>query len=86
MNRYERESTEFQPITITVDGAPATDGVTFAITPSGQRPVTYAAPVTIDGKAGVMVQGLEPGAYNVWARVDCTPESVVINCGSILIT
>lgn len=86
MNRYERESTEFQPVTVTVDGTAVTSGVTLAITASGQRPVTYAAPVTIDGKAGVMVQGLQPGAYNVWAKVDSTPETVVINCGSILIT
>lgn len=88
MNRYERESIEFQPITVTVDGVAVTTGVTFAITPNGTRPATYTytAPATVAGKTGVMVQGLQPGAYNIWAKVASTPETVVINCGSIYIT
>ncbi|MDF9748644.1 hypothetical protein M2428_000074 [Arthrobacter sp. ES3-54] len=84
--RYERESIEFQPVTVTVDGAVVTTGVTFAITPHSDRPVTYIAPTTVAGKTGVMVQGLTPGLHAVWAKVASTPEAVVINCGTIIIT
>jgi len=83
MNTYERESIEFQPVTVTVNGAPVTSGVTFAITPNGTRPLAYVAPTTVDGKIGVMVQGLAHGLYDVWAKVNSTPEAVVINCGYI---
>jgi hypothetical protein len=84
--RYERESIEFQPITVTVDGAVVTTGVTFAITPNGTRPLAYSTPTMLGGKAGVMVQGLQPGVYNVWAKVASTPETVVVNCGPIVVT
>ena len=84
--RYERESIEFQPITVTVDGAPVTTGVTFSIAPNGERPDTYTAPAAVAGKVGVIVQGLQPGIYNIWAKVASTPETVVINCGRIAIT
>jgi len=83
MNIYERESIEFQPVTVTVNGAPVTTGVTFAITRNGTRPLAYTAPTTVDGNIGVMVQGLTHGLYDVWAKVNSTPEAVVINCGYI---
>ena len=83
MNIYERESIEFQPVTVTVNGTPVTTGVTLAITPNGTRPLAYVAPTTVDGKIGVMVQGLTHGLYDVWAKVNSTPEAAVINCGYI---
>ena len=83
MNIYERESIEFQPVTVTVNGTPVTTGVTLAITPNGTRPLTYTAPTMVDGKIGVMVQGLTHGLYDVWAKVNSTPETVVMNCGYI---
>jgi len=86
MSSYERESIEFQPVTVTVDGEAVTDGVTFAITPNGARPLAYVAPTTVDGKIGVMIQGLTPGMYRVWAKVVSTPETVVINCGTVIVT
>ena len=85
MSSYERESIEFQPVTVTVDGDVVADGVTFAITPNGTRPLVYAAPTTVDGKIGVMIQGLTPGLYSVWAKVASTPETVVMKCGTITV-
>jgi hypothetical protein len=86
MTTFERESIEFQPVNVTVDGAAVTSGVTFAITPNGQRPTTYTAPTTIGGQTGVMVQDLQPGIYQVWAKITSTPETPVILCGNIAIT
>jgi hypothetical protein len=86
MNSYERESIEFQPVTVTVDGVAVTTGVTLAIVPNGTRPTTYSTPATVAGKAGVMVQGLTPGLHTIWAKVVGTPETVVINCGTVIIT
>ena len=86
MNSYERESIEFQPVIVTVDGAVVTSGFTVAIVPNGARPTTYVAPITLAGKTGVMIQGLTPGLYGVWAKVASTPETVVIKCGTVIIT
>jgi len=83
MNIYERESIEFQPVTVTVNGAPGTSGLTVAIPPNSTRPLAYGAPTTVDRKIGVMVQGLAHGLYDVWAQVASTPETVVMNCGYI---
>jgi len=86
MTSYERETVEFQPVTVTVNGQPVTTGVTFCIAPQAERPVTYTPPVTLGGSIGVMIQGLTPGGYRIWAKVDSNPEQPVINCGFISIT
>jgi len=83
---YPRESVEFQPVTVTVDGTPVTTGVQFCITAHGGRPVTWVAPTTLDGKIGVMVTGLTPGLYDIWAQITSSPEIPVIDCGIISIT
>jgi len=83
---YPRESVEFQPVTVTVDGAPVTTGVQFCITSHGLRPVTWVAPTTLDGKIGVMVTGFTPGLYDVWAQITSSPEFPVIDCGIISVT
>ena len=86
MNSYERESIEFQQVTVTVDGEATTAGLSFAITSNGARPNTYVEPVIVAGKTGVMIQGLAPGLHSIWAQVASTPETVVINCGTVRIT
>jgi hypothetical protein len=86
VNSYERESVEFQPVTITVDGTPVTSGVTFCLAPDGTRPVTFTTPAAVNGKIGVLVTGLTPGAYRIWAKVTANPETPVLNCGYITIT
>jgi hypothetical protein len=83
---YERESIDFQPVTITVDGAAVTTGVQVALTPNGTRPTVWDNPVTVAGKIGVMVQGLTPGLYTIWAKVTSAPETPVLNCGYVNVT
>lgn len=83
---YPRETVEFQPITITVDGTPVTTGVTVALVAHGTRPSVWLAPTTLDGKIGVMLTGLTPGLYDVWAKVTSSPETPVVDCGIVSIT
>jgi hypothetical protein len=83
MTSFERETVEFQPVAVTLNGAPVTAGVTFAIVGPGVRPTTFSAPTTIGGQIGVMVQNLAPGGYYIWARVASSPEVVILRCGYI---
>ena len=87
-NIYPRESVEFQPILITVDGETITSNVETQITLPGARPSSSAwiAAVTLHGDIGLMVEGLNPGTYEVWARVTDSPEIPVIDCGSFAVS
>ena len=80
-NYYERESVEFQPVEIKLDGQVVLDGISYAIVPDGERPVTFIDATTLAGKTGVMIQGLERGTYRIYARVVNNPEVPVIDCG-----
>lgn len=86
MNQYPRETLEFQPVTVTVDGVAVTANVEHCVTPNGVRPATWIAPVTVSGKQGVMVQALTPGFYDVWVRVTSSPEVPVLLAGQFQIT
>lgn len=80
-NDYPRESVEFQPVLVTLNGAPVTTGVSFAVVPDGQRPVTFTPAQTMDGLSGVMVGGLAPGVYRIYAQMASGLETPVIDCG-----
>ena len=92
MSSYPRETVEFQPITVAVDGAPVTTGVAFSVVaedalfPDGTRPGAFTAATTLSGRIGVMVAGLAPGTYRVFAQVTSSPETPVIDCGVFTVT
>jgi len=87
MTTFERESIEFQPVTVTLDGQPAdTAALAFAITPQGTRPTTFTPPTIIGGKPGVMVQGLPVGNHTIWAKATSSPEIPIMACGYITVT
>jgi hypothetical protein len=83
-NLYPRETVEFQPVEVTVDGVAVTDDVELAILAGATRPaeLDWEAPTVLGAAIGVMVNGpvLGPGTYTVWARVTSYPEVPVINC------
>lgn len=81
MNRYPRESVEFQPVEVTLDGEPITDGIEVSITTGTARPTVWQDAITVDDKTGFMVEGFAVGRYKVWVRVTSTPETPVIECG-----
>jgi len=85
-NSYPRESVEFLPITIAIDGVPVTTGVEVLIGINGSRPSEWVTPTTLNGKIGVMIDGLAPGLYNIWAKISSSPETPVIDCGIVSIT
>lgn len=86
MNVYERETVEFIPVTVTINGDTVTEAVEFAVTVAVDRPTDWAAPVELDGRIGVMTDHQDPGSYTVWARVTDSPEVPVIRCGSYRVT
>lgn len=80
-NLFERESVEFQQVDVKLDGQLMSGGISFAIVPDGQRPVTFTEAVVFGGKSGVMIQGLDRGTYRIFAKVVSSPEVPVIDCG-----
>jgi len=87
-NIYPRESIEFQPILVTVDGTTVTTNIETQITAVSARPSDSAwiAAVTVDGQIGLMIEGLNVGTYEVWARVTDSPEIPVIDCGAFAVS
>ena len=81
VNKYERETVEFQPITITRDGTVITSGIETCITVEDVRPVTFIAAVSLGTKVGCLIQNLSVGTYEVWVRVTDSPEIPVKSAG-----
>jgi hypothetical protein len=85
-NSYERESVDFNPVTVTVNKTPVTTGVTFSVVPDGLRPAVFTAPTVLGGQIGVMVGGYQPGVYRVYAKVAANPETPVLKAGYFTVT
>ena len=85
MNVYPRETVEFLPLTVT-DGDDPVTTFQVAVTAYGARPTTWSANTELDGEHGVMVSGLAPGYYSLWAKVTANPETRVVHLGHIAIT
>jgi len=84
---YPKETKEFQPIRVRVDGADVLTGVEVAVVAPSVRPTTWVAPVTMDnGQLAVLIDGMAPGSWNVWAKVTTADEAAVIYCGSFKVT
>ena len=81
VSSYPRESVEFQPVRVTQDGAAVTTDLSFAVVRDGQRPVEFTAAVVLAGVTGIMVSGLEPGTYRIYAKLTTAAEIPVIDCG-----
>ena len=81
---FQRETYEFLPVTVTVNGTAVTDDVEFAVVDLESRPDTFGAATTIGTAIGVMVNGtaLGVGTFRVFAKVTSSPEVPVIDCGS----
>lgn len=85
VNSYPRESVEFQPVKVTLEGAPVTSGLLIAVVPDGQRPVTFTPAIVFGPEAGVMVSGLAHGTYRIFAQLESGPETPVVDCGHFYI-
>lgn len=87
-NIYPRESVEFQPILVTLDGVAITTGVETQITTPASRPSStgWITAATLNGDIGTMVSSLAVGSWTVWARITDLPEIPVINCGTFAVS
>lgn len=81
-----RETLEFLPITVTVDGQEVTAGVKVCVVTGRNRPTEWVDPVELDGKIGVLTEGHAPGTYKVYAQITDAPEIPVVLCGSYTLT
>lgn len=82
---FQRETIEFLPVEVTLDGVAVTAGVELAITAGVARPTTWAAPTSLGGRIGVLIgNGQAVGVYTVWARITDagSPEVPVIVLGT----
>jgi hypothetical protein len=84
VNDYPRETNEPQQVVVLDGTTPVTVGVKIAMTDYHTRPTVWDDPVILDdGSMGVLVDGLSPGVWRVWAKVtglvgDIEP---VVDCG-----
>lgn len=83
---YPRETKELQPFRVEVDGVEVLEDVEVAVVRPGLRPTTWAAPTTlVAGGLAVLIDNMELGVWNVWARVTTEHEIVVVYCGDFKI-
>lgn len=85
MSTYPRETIEFIPVNVTRDGT-TINAFDIALTRHGERPTTWAPAETLDGKTGILINGLTVGIHKIWARITDNPETPVIEVGTISIT
>lgn len=87
MSTYPQETKEYQPIKVFVDGIEVFENVDVAIVPTNTRPTVWSPAIVLDsGHLAVLVDGLDPDIWNVWARVTTDDEIAVIYCGNFRVT
>lgn len=84
MSTYLHESVEFQAITVARNGE-THDVFEVALVPYGERPTDWKPAEELDGKHGIMIQGLAPGEYCIYVRVQDSPETPVMFAGQVRI-
>lgn len=86
MIELPREGVEFVETKVTVDGCKVTTGLEVSTTTGRERPSAWQAATILDGKAGILVDGLPVGEHLVWVRIVSAPETPVVQCDRIRIT
>lgn len=83
MIEFQRETKEFLAVRVTRNKVAVTSGVEVAISRRGTRATEWTPAVIVNGLTGIIVQGLTPGQYDVWARTDTGVETPVLPAGEI---
>lgn len=85
----QRETEEWLPVPVKHQGVPIIASVKFAILPTGTRPTAefseFTDAIVVEEQTGIMVTDLQPGDYEIWARVTTALERPVIRCGALRI-
>lgn len=86
-NVYERETNEFQPIVVTVDGTvlTAVTNLSFSITDLSTRPTVWIAAVLYGGAVGLWVTGMTPGTYQIWFKYILGTETIIRRSGQLIV-
>lgn len=85
---YPKETKEFQPFQVELNGVVVTEGVKVAVIRPATRPVAldWDDPVVLTtGGLAVLINALDVGSWNVWAQVTAGDEVVVMLCGDFKI-
>jgi|GEM_PF-2002266 len=80
-----RETVEYIPVVVYLNGVVTTTGVSFAVVPDGTRPSSWTAATVLNSATYTLISGLSVGLYNVFAKVSAAPETPVILCGQITV-
>lgn len=87
MISYERETKEFQQVSILIDGLqPLTANVSVSIVLATQRPTVWVPLLEVDSVAGFWVEDLAPGLYKVYVQVTNGGEVIVRDIGHVTVT
>ena len=81
-----RETVEYIPIEVTLNGVVTTTGVSYAIVADGSRPTSWTSATVLNGATYGLITGLSAGTYIIWARVNAAPETPVIECRPLVVT
>lgn len=85
-----RESVEFLPVSVLVDGEPPDPAdVEIAVVSERDRPADddWSAAFVLEGRTGVIIDGLDPARYRVWVKViNSYPETPVLAAGLLTVT
>jgi hypothetical protein len=86
-NVYERESNEFQPIVVVVDGVTLTavTNLSFSVTDLVTRPTVWIAAELYGGAVGLWVVGMAAGTYQVWWKYVTGSETIIRRAGQLVI-
>jgi hypothetical protein len=85
--RLPRDSKEFIPVVVTVDGATVTTNVEVALVKWSATATTWAAAITLDSRIGLLYDpavATLTGTYRVRVRVTDSPELPVLDAGTIV--
>lgn len=86
MPTIPRESREYLFVTVRQDTVVVTAGVRLAITAEDARPTEWVDATVISNATAILVDGLAPGRYRVWAEVSVGSERIVEPAGTLIIT
>jgi hypothetical protein len=92
VSNYPRETIEFQPIDITIDGQPAV-AAQYQLVASPSAALDYLARpagawtnvTTLGSKVGFLISGLAVGRWLCWAKLSSAPETPVILVGAFIV-
>lgn len=86
-NVYERETNEFQPIVVVVDGVTLTavTNLSFSITDLSTRPSVWIAAELYGSDVGLWVTDMEVGTYQVWWKYIVGSETIIRRSGQLIV-